>query len=185
MFLTDSTIYRNTETEFPKKTTKDSIGQFYQLKENEMLEEHEQALAEWESEQSQRSFFSKWVPGYDFVTSCRKGNRSNDVDESPVLDDGVAELHVDRSDAKPQIIPESLTPKKEHKLGELFATAICGNDITSSCLYVIGVCISYAGIWAPICLLLVSVLLFLFRVCFFIIILILNMENCNMTLLEL
>ena len=55
---------------------------------------------------------------------------------------------------------------KEHKhggLGELASTAICGNDITSSCLYVSGLAIIYAGRWAPVALLLVAGLLWMFR----------------------
>ncbi|MEZ6095957.1 MAG: APC family permease [Pirellulaceae bacterium] len=48
-------------------------------------------------------------------------------------------------------------------LGELASTAICGNDITSSCLYVSALAIGYAGRWAPICLLLVGGTLYLFR----------------------
>jgi amino acid transporter len=60
-------------------------------------------------------------------------------------------------------------PKKhvtEHKhggLGELEATAICGNDITSSCLYVSALAIMAAGAWAPVALLGVAGVLFLFR----------------------
>jgi amino acid transporter len=51
-----------------------------------------------------------------------------------------------------------------HKLGQFLATSIAGNDITSSCLYVSGICAYYAGIWAPIALILVSgILLYLFR----------------------
>lgn len=50
-----------------------------------------------------------------------------------------------------------------HGLGELSATAICGNDITSSCLYVSALAILYAGVWAPIALLLVAGVLYLFR----------------------
>lgn len=53
--------------------------------------------------------------------------------------------------------------KGEKKLGQLSATAICGNDITSSCLYVSALAIAYAGRWAPVCLLLVAGTLFLFR----------------------
>ncbi|MDB9741424.1 APC family permease [Akkermansiaceae bacterium] len=54
--------------------------------------------------------------------------------------------------------------KKEHtKLGELASTAICGNDISSSCLYVSALAIVYAGAWAPVTLLCVGVVLFLFR----------------------
>lgn len=49
------------------------------------------------------------------------------------------------------------------KLNELAATAICGNDISSSCLYVSALAIVYAGQYAWISLLLVSVILFVFR----------------------
>ncbi|KAG2392564.1 hypothetical protein C9374_011289 [Naegleria lovaniensis] len=150
-----------TQSSFLQWNLKNSEGTFCEMQEREMLKEHEQALAEWELEQKNKTFYQRWCPSFDFMTSCFRGCRGSD--ENPIVDDGTAELHVQRTDARPQIVPESLKPKKEHKLGELFATAICGNDITSSCLYVIGVCISYAGIWAPICLLMVSFLLFLFR----------------------
>lgn len=49
------------------------------------------------------------------------------------------------------------------KLGQCVATAICGNDITSSCLYTGGLVILAAGKLAPVCLLLVSALLYFFR----------------------
>jgi len=49
------------------------------------------------------------------------------------------------------------------KLGTLSATAICGNDITSSCLYVSAITIGYAGPWAFVALAMVAGLLFLFR----------------------
>ncbi len=49
------------------------------------------------------------------------------------------------------------------KLKELAATAICGNDISSSCLYVSAVSIAYAGQYAWISLLMVAGVLFLFR----------------------
>jgi len=48
-------------------------------------------------------------------------------------------------------------------LGELPATAICGNDITSSCLYVSSLSIIAAGQWAPVSLLIVAAVLYLFR----------------------
>jgi amino acid transporter len=54
----------------------------------------------------------------------------------------------------------STTPKK---LGPLPATAIAGNDITSSCLYVSAIAIMHAGVWAVVALLLVAGVLFLFR----------------------
>ncbi|WP_026838158.1 APC family permease [Gillisia sp. JM1] len=49
------------------------------------------------------------------------------------------------------------------KLNELEATAICGNDISSSCLYVSALAIFYAGQYAWISLLMVAGVLFLFR----------------------
>lgn len=52
---------------------------------------------------------------------------------------------------------------KPHKLGTLSATAICGNDITSSCLYVSALTIGYAGAWAFVALAMVAGVLFLFR----------------------
>jgi amino acid transporter len=55
-------------------------------------------------------------------------------------------------------------PKPKHKLlTELPATAICGNDITSSCLYVSALAILAAGKYAAISLLIVAFVLFLFR----------------------
>jgi amino acid transporter len=51
----------------------------------------------------------------------------------------------------------------QHKLGQLKATAICGNDITSSCLYVSALCAIQAGKYAPIALAIVAVVLYLFR----------------------
>ncbi len=49
------------------------------------------------------------------------------------------------------------------KLGELAATAICGNDISSSCLYVSALAILYAGQYAWVALLMVAGVLYLFR----------------------
>lgn len=49
------------------------------------------------------------------------------------------------------------------KLKQLAATAICGNDITSSCLYVSALCIAFAGQYAFIALLIVALVLFFFR----------------------
>jgi len=56
--------------------------------------------------------------------------------------------------------------KTEHKQGgltQLPATAICGNDITSSCLYVSALAIIQAGQWAWLALLIVAAVLFLYR----------------------
>lgn len=48
-------------------------------------------------------------------------------------------------------------------LNQLEATAICGNDITSSCLYVSALAILQAGQWAWAALLVVAAVLFLYR----------------------
>ncbi len=53
--------------------------------------------------------------------------------------------------------------RKIKKLGELQATAICGNDITSSVLYVSALSIMAAGKFAWIALLIVAGVLYLFR----------------------
>jgi len=50
-----------------------------------------------------------------------------------------------------------------HTLGTWRATAICGNDITSSVLYVSALCAAQAGILAPVVLLIVAGVLFLYR----------------------
>jgi amino acid transporter len=52
---------------------------------------------------------------------------------------------------------------KEERLGPWLATAICGNDITSSCLYVSGIAIIYAGVLAPLALLLSAGVLYLYK----------------------
>jgi len=56
-----------------------------------------------------------------------------------------------------------MPPKVHKKLNQLAATAICGNDISSSVLYVSALAIAFAGQYAWITLLIVSVVLFLFR----------------------
>jgi len=53
--------------------------------------------------------------------------------------------------------------KKHEKLGELAATAISGNDISSSVLYVSALAITYAGQYAWITLGIVAVVLYFFR----------------------
>ncbi len=51
----------------------------------------------------------------------------------------------------------------KHTLGVWHSTAICGNDITSSVLYVSALCAAHAGALAPIVLLVVSAVLYLYR----------------------
>jgi amino acid transporter len=60
-------------------------------------------------------------------------------------------------------LTNAVSPSHAPKLTELPATAICGNDITSSCLYVSSLAIIYSGQYAPIALLMVGAVLFLFR----------------------
>lgn len=62
-----------------------------------------------------------------------------------------------------ELAVENQSQPKQEKLGEWLATAICGNDITSSCLYVSALALLYGGPWGPICLLLVAGVLWLFR----------------------
>ena len=49
------------------------------------------------------------------------------------------------------------------KLGAWLATGICGNNITSSALYVVALCAAPAGKYAPIALAVIAGLLYLFR----------------------
>lgn len=49
------------------------------------------------------------------------------------------------------------------KLGEFLSTAVCGNDILSSALYVAGIAAIFAGLYAPIVLLAVGLVLFFYR----------------------
>ncbi len=53
--------------------------------------------------------------------------------------------------------------KPVKKLNQFFATAICGNDILSSTFYVSGISILYAGIYAPLVLAAVVVVLFCYK----------------------
>ena len=57
----------------------------------------------------------------------------------------------------------AVTEKQQHLLGQWTSTAISGNDITSSVLYMGGLCTAAAGPFAPISILLVVGLLYLFR----------------------
>jgi amino acid transporter len=61
----------------------------------------------------------------------------------------------------PQELLEGET--KKERLSQWFATAICGNDITSSCLYVAAIATVYAHVLAPLALLIVVGILYLYR----------------------
>ncbi len=66
-------------------------------------------------------------------------------------------------DQQSPLVLKPLDTAPTHQLGQLPATAICGNDITSSCLYVAALSLIYAGKYAPFALLMVGGLLYLFR----------------------
>jgi amino acid transporter len=75
---------------------------------------------------------------------------------------GRAELLTDLAPAPPGEFTRLDQPRK-HLLGAWRATAVCGNDITSSVLYVSALCATQAGALAPIVLLIVAGVLFLYR----------------------
>jgi len=65
------------------------------------------------------------------------------------------------SEAPPQELLQGAEPRK--RLGSWYATAICGNDITSSCLYVSAIATVYAHALSPVALLIVAGILYLYR----------------------
>jgi len=88
------------------------------------------------------------------------------IDEPPIESEPVEVSTAPPPPLEAAASPPDRIPVTRHKtggLGELAATAICGNDITSSCLYVSALAIMQAGKLAPLALLLVAGLLFLFR----------------------
>ncbi|MAV90855.1 MAG: amino acid permease [Bdellovibrionaceae bacterium] len=77
---------------------------------------------------------------------------------------GSSHILKDLDEPKPSGVTELGVPREQvHKLSEWPSTAICGNDILSSCLYVSALTIKHAGILAPLALLLVAGLLYLYR----------------------
>lgn len=74
---------------------------------------------------------------------------------------GTAE-HIEDLDTGPVTLT-TLDSGVRHKLGVWRSTAICGNDITSSCLYVTAIAAFYAGPYAPLALAMVAGVLYLFR----------------------
>ncbi len=76
-----------------------------------------------------------------------------------------AELTTAPAFRQPSPTPEELLDGETEKerLGPWYATAICGNDITSSCLYVSAIATVYAHALAPLALLIVAGILYLYR----------------------
>lgn len=59
--------------------------------------------------------------------------------------------------------PAKAASHEAQRLGQWFATAICGNDILSSTFYVSGIAIVYAGFLAPIVLAFIGLVLFFYK----------------------
>ena len=81
-------------------------------------------------------------------------------------EDGLVDDEATPDGAEKESVPSYVPPAaatSHKKLSQWFATAICGNDITSSCFYVTGICVGAAGVYAPLCMLLVAGTLYLFR----------------------
>jgi amino acid transporter len=76
-----------------------------------------------------------------------------------------SELTAAPSLGQPSPTPEELLEGEagKERLGPWYATAICGNDITSSCLYVSAIATVYAHALAPLALLIVGGILYLYR----------------------
>lgn len=85
--------------------------------------------------------------------------------ESPGLcKDGMVVDRLHREGCEPPDMAKWQASKQDKaKLGELFATGVAGNNITSSCLYVIALAAIPAGKYTPIALLFISFVLYLFR----------------------
>ena len=81
------------------------------------------------------------------------------------MDDRAAEQKDPKLKAASISSPEELLSGTTHKkrLSQWLATGICGNDITSSCLYVSAIAAVYAGVLAPVVLLMVAGVLYLYK----------------------
>ncbi|EQC26206.1 hypothetical protein SDRG_15943 [Saprolegnia diclina VS20] len=83
------------------------------------------------------------VPPWDFPGWGRQLHDAADPAELKAIDDHMASKHA--------------------PLGQWPATAICGNDILSSCLYTAGVAAAKAGKLAPVAMAMVAAVLYLYR----------------------
>jgi amino acid transporter len=85
------------------------------------------------------------------------------MDDENRIKKGSTEIIEDLGGEEVEISEIGVPKAYANHLGEWRSTAICGNDITSSCLYVSSLSILAAGIYAPLGLLLVAGILFLYR----------------------
>ena len=63
----------------------------------------------------------------------------------------------------PQNVEKEPSLPNHPKLKQIFATAICGNDISSSFLYVAAIAAMYSGIFAPLILLTIGIVLYFYK----------------------
>eukprot|EP00438_Fugacium_kawagutii_P019623 Skav232796 [mRNA] locus=scaffold614:296542:305254:+ [translate_table: standard] len=102
-------------------------------------------------------------PSAQFLRECRQQTVSaqlgcsGDPEETMGGMFGITDVPKDFAQATEQEEDDS------HKIGELPSTAICGNDITASCFYVVGELSKNAGVFSPICTILSSLTLYCFR----------------------
>ena len=77
---------------------------------------------------------------------------------------GSTAVKLDESSDKKATPAELMVGGSPHKrLNQWLATGICGNDITSSCLYVSAIAAVFAGVMAPVVLLMVIGVLYLYK----------------------
>ena len=86
----------------------------------------------------------------------------NDIENPLLLPDFPGYGNIEHIIDLPKKAP-GLKHANKKKLGVWASTAICGNDISSSVLYVSALCAAQAGVLAPIVLLIVGGVLYLYR----------------------
>lgn len=115
---------------------------------------------------SERARFKGRTLNQEAPTSGQSDGSNDRLETRLARFEAVGEGTVSRVDDLPLDRPTRVTNLETaapHRLGVWKSTAICGNDITSSCLYVAALCAIYAGPYAPIALALVAATLYLFR----------------------
>lgn len=100
-------------------------------------------------------------PSSQFLRECREQTVSDqfgaEPEETMGQTFGITDVPKNFAQATEQEEDDS------HKIGELPSTAICGNDITASCFYVVGELSKNAGVFSPICTMMSSLTLYCFR----------------------
>ncbi|GAM17065.1 hypothetical protein SAMD00019534_002400 [Acytostelium subglobosum LB1] len=99
------------------------------------------------------------VLSHSYRSEAGSINGGGEDEESPLF--GTRDENIDIQGPLPEV--SKIDGTHEHKIGELLATAICGNDITSSIFYTSSLCTAAAGMYAPFSLLIVCFVLYLFR----------------------